>query len=173
MPQNLAPASSRSLGHLSSSDSGVGEAREHRFLDRQRRHERQARGGGSLGRQVDHGRAHEVARRVEPARPCRPRPAVWRSATSQVPSGTCSPAASRASRSALVEPVSATVSIRTGNSGGGEQQPAAPFAKCPSQPVSRIAERAHQHGAHDQQRPVRPLALALHRCRRARRRTSA
>ena len=37
--------------------------------------------------------------------------AVWRSATSQCPSPTCSPLASRASRSALVEPVSAIRSI--------------------------------------------------------------
>lgn len=46
------------------------------------------------------------------ARPCRPRPATCRSATSQWPSGTFSPPARRARRSVLVDPVSGMTSIK-------------------------------------------------------------
>ena len=48
---------------------------------------------------------------ADQVRPCLPRPAVWDSAISTAPSMS-SPAAARASRSALVEPVSVTTSMR-------------------------------------------------------------
>ena len=70
--------------------------------------------GGSPRRSWTSGGAHEIARRGRArSRPWRPLPAVWRSARSQSPSD--ARRASRASRSALVEPVSSTIRIAAQN----------------------------------------------------------
>ena len=116
-----------------------------RWARRRRRHRPTARSATAAG--------------VDQLRPCLPRPAVWYSASSTAPSMS-SPAAARASRSALVEPVSSTTSTRR-QRGRARPRPRAvdrgrgdrgvgPWRRAPDQPMARPPDSIDHHDEHRQ-----------------------
>ena len=113
MPASFREPTSTSFGHLRPA-LDVAQPRARRRPRRRpvnRGTQPHASGGTSVARDTDRPARSATRGGADHDRPWRPRPACWNSATSTDPS-IASPAAERASRSALVEPVSATMSMR-------------------------------------------------------------
>ena len=128
MPASLAPPSSRSLGHLSIS-AGPGAATSTASISARPAASDKRRRGRIAGAQLDQRSSRRNCRRAIPRRgPGGPRPASWRSATSQSPST----ARGSASRALLVEPIRSTMRMRLRTS-----DPAALSVSVPSGPMSR------------------------------------
>ena len=108
MPASLAPSTSRSLGHLSMTCGAPGVAPT-ASATASPVTSASVCGSGSPGRSTTTVEPMKLPAPSSHCRPARPLPAVWRRATSQSPSRASRPSASR---SALVDPVSARTRIK-------------------------------------------------------------
>ena len=108
----LPPFSSTSLGHLSASAVSSGRAAAAASRTASAATKLRVAGGGPPSNSITTVEPMKLPAPSNHARPCRPRPAVWRRATSQRPSAQPSPVRKAAARSALVEPVCSAKAIK-------------------------------------------------------------